>query len=144
MMTFWKGHSQTCILNPGTLIRKYLIVFLPTEHKINFNMASGLFWGPFLCALVLVQHQDPFCPRPFLSAPSCSLNDKSLFPPAVFQMQRRDRPRGFPWMASSITPPCCSARRTTCCTSEPGRRCLPSASRTSAGPSSRRTLVVVY
>ena len=60
---------------------------------------------------------------------------------AVSQMQRRGRPRDSLWTASSITRLCCSAKRTTCCTSEPGRRCSPSASRTSAKPSCRRTWV---
>lgn len=57
------------------------------------------------------------------------------------QMPGRDRPRGSPWTASSITRRCCSARRTTCSTWERGRRCLPSASPTSARPGCRRMYV---
>lgn len=93
-----------------------------------------------LCLFLYLQHQDDVPPIPFLLSCYVMIIFVCGFS-CCFQMQRRGQPRDSLWAASSITPLCCSARRTTCCTSEPGRRCSPSASRTSARQSCRRMYV---
>lgn len=99
----------------------------------------------FLCP----GHQDMFCILLSLLVLSHYVIRICCLCFCCFQMPRRDQPRDSRWTGSSITHLCCSARRTTCCTSEPGRRCLLSASRTSArlrceGMSVRRDARISY
>lgn len=140
--SFFYNKSSTCIIDPSFLFWKSFIVFLPAEVKNTTVLCTQYCEHIYVCSCT--SSIRIFCTSLFLSALFCYVIISSLCVcsfSAVSQMQRRGRPRDSLWTAFSITPLCCSAKRTTCCTSEPGRHCLPSASRTSARPSSRRTWV---